>query len=76
MSYAAVFEKMHTVTAQLQIRIRRPINVGEPLSLAGSITKRTRKLIEAKGTIFLKDGTIAAEANATQFVISAQQEKQ
>ena len=72
MSYAALFEKVDTVTAKLQVRIKRPIPIGEPLSITGNITKRTRKLVEAKGAIFVKEGTPVAEATATQFVFDVQ----
>ncbi len=70
MSYAAVFEKMDTLTAKLQVRIKSPIPIGKPLFITGNITKRTRKLVEIKGAIFLQDGTLVAEATATQFVFN------
>lgn len=70
MSYAALFEKIDTVTARLQVRIRRPISIGEKLSIVGRVTKKTRKLAETEGTIFLKDRTVVAEATATQFVFN------
>ncbi len=76
MSYATLFEKVDTVTARLQVRIKRPIPIGEPLSITGSIVKKTRKLVETQATIFLKDGTPVAEATATQFVFNAQKGKQ
>ena len=71
MSYASLFEKLNTVTARLQIRIKRPIQIGEPLSVTGNITKKTRRLVETKATLSLKDGTPVAEATATQFVLDA-----
>ena len=74
-SYANVFENINTITAQLQVRIRRPIEIGAPLSITGTITKRRRKLVETKGAIFLKDGTLVAEATATQFVLNANSKK-
>ena len=70
MSYAALFEKINTVTAQLQVRMKRPVQIGQPLSITGNVTKRTRKLVETKATIFLKDGTPVAEATGTQFVFN------
>ncbi len=76
MSYAALFEKVDTVTAKLQVRIKRPIPIDEPLSITGNITKKTRRLVEVKGTISLKDGTPVAEATATHFVVNAKQGKQ
>ena len=76
MSYAAVFEKINTITAQLQMRIKRPIPIGEPLFITGTISKRTRRLVETKATILLKDGTSMAEATAKQFVFDAKQSKE
>lgn len=73
MSYATLFEKIDTVTARLQVRIKRTIPIGEPLSITGTIAKRTRKLAETRATIFLKDGTPAAEATATQFIFNDRQ---
>ena len=68
MSYATLFEKINTVTARLEVRIKRPIPIGEPLSITGSITRKTRKLVETEANLSLKDGTVVAEATATQFV--------
>jgi acyl-coenzyme A thioesterase PaaI-like protein len=75
MSYATLFEKIDTVTAKLQVRMKRPILIGEPLSITGNITKRTRKLVETKATISLKDGTPVADATATQFVFNTKHGK-
>ncbi len=69
MSYACLFEKINTVTARIQVRIKRPITTGEVLSITGNIARRTRRLVEAKAVIFLKDGTQVAEATAMQFVL-------
>jgi uncharacterized protein (TIGR00369 family) len=69
MSYATLFEKINTITARLQVRIKRPIQIGEPLSITGSIRKRTRRLVETEATVFVEDGTAVAEATGTQFVL-------
>ena len=71
MSYAALYEQMKTVTAKIEVRMKRPIHTGEPLSVAARIVRRTRKLVQARGTISLKDGTLLAEAIATQYVLNA-----
>jgi uncharacterized protein (TIGR00369 family) len=73
MSYATLFEQINTVTARLEVRIKRPIQTGEPLSITGNVTKKTRRLVETKGAIFLKDGTPVAEAKATLFVLNKKQ---
>ena len=69
MSYATLFAKVNTVTARLQVRIKHPIQIGEPLSITGTISKRTRRLVETEAAVFFKDGTSVAEATGTQFVL-------
>ena len=75
MGYATLFEKIDTTTARIQVRIKRPIQVGEPLSITGSITRKTRKLAEAKAAVSLKDGTAVAKATGTMFVFNTRQGK-
>jgi uncharacterized protein (TIGR00369 family) len=74
-SYAALLEGINTVTARLEVRLRRPILIGQPLYITGSIAKRAKRTVETKGAIFLKDGTLGAEANGTQFIIDAETKK-
>ncbi len=68
-SYAAFFNGMSCVTATVQARLKRPALIGEPLIITGSITRKTKRLTEAKADICLKDGTPVAEGTATQIVI-------
>ena len=70
MGWAALFEGLHCVTAETQARLRRPVSIGETLIITSSITKRNRKIVKAKASISLKDGTLIAEGTATQFVIN------
>ena len=74
MSYAPYFQGIHCITAKMQVRMRRPALIDEPLIITSSITKKTRKLVEAKAAIALKDGTPVAESTATMFVIHSRQE--
>jgi len=71
MAYAALFEGMNCVTAKMQVKLRRPASIGEPLIITSSTIKKARKLIETRAAISLKDGTLIAEGTATQFVINA-----
>ena len=70
MAYAALFEGMNCVTAKMQVNLKRPASIDEPLIITASTVKKTRKLVEAKATISLADGTLIAEGTATQFVIN------
>ena len=68
MGWAALLEGLHSVTAEMQARLRRPVSIGETLVITGALTKRNRKLLKAKASIALKDGTPIAEGTATQFI--------
>jgi len=68
MFYAAFFEGMFCVTAEVQARFKRPAPVGEPLIVTGRVTKKNRRMVEAQATIHLKDGTLVAESTGTQIV--------
>ena len=73
-SYAAFFNGIACVTATIQARLKRPALVGEPLIITGSITRKTKRLVESKAVICLKDGTLVAEGTAKQIVINQIQE--
>lgn len=67
--YAALFEGLHCVTAEMQVRLRRPASIGDTLIITSSLSKKNRKLAKAKASISLKDGTLIAEGTATQFIV-------
>jgi uncharacterized protein (TIGR00369 family) len=69
MSYAAYFEGATCLTASMNIRLRQPVKVEEPLTITASVTRNSRKLFETRATVCSKDGTIMAESSAKQFVI-------
>lgn len=74
MGYATYFEDIVCLTAKMQVRIRRPTLIGESLIITSSITRRTKRLVETRAAITLKDGTPVAESTATMFVIHSKQE--
>jgi len=69
MSYAALFSGANSLTARMQTRFKRPLQIDEPLTVTASLTKKTRKLAEAKAEVSLRDGTVVADSTATMFVI-------
>jgi len=75
MSYAALFSEVNTITAKMQTRFRRPVQIDEPLIITAWVTKKTRKLVEAKAEIWLKDGTSVADSTATMFILNPREEK-
>ena len=74
-SYAAYLRGITCLTAKVQVRLKRVTAIGEPLIIISSIIKQTRKVIEAKATVCLKDGTLVAESIATMFVFDSKGEK-
>lgn len=69
LSYPPYFVGMPCLTAKMEVRLRRPVVVGEKLALVASIVKKNRRLVETRARLELEDGTIAAEATGMMFVI-------
>ena len=74
MSYAALFSGVNTVTAKMESRFKRPARIGEHLTVTAAVTKKTRRLVEARGEVRLKDGSLIADSIATMFILSTRQE--
>ena len=69
LSYAAILNGLFCLTAKMESRLRQPAKIGEPLTIAGAITKFTKRLVETEANVSLGDGTVIAEAKGTLFVI-------
>ena len=50
------------VTAELNVRFRKPVPLDVELTAVGRITRDTRLLFEGTGELLLPDGTVAVEA--------------
>jgi uncharacterized protein (TIGR00369 family) len=74
MSYAALYNGVHSLTARMQTRFKRPLLIDEPLTVTGSVTRKTRRLVETKAELRLADGTLVAESTATMFILLAKKE--
>ena len=73
--YAAFFTGVISVTARMQARLKRLASIGEPLIITSSIARKTKRLIETRAAISLKDGTRIAEGTSTQFVIKKMEDR-
>jgi acyl-coenzyme A thioesterase PaaI-like protein len=69
LTYAAYFTGVDCITAEINVRIKLSAPVNQPMVVASSVVKKTRKLIETKASLCLKDGTVVAEGTSTQFVV-------
>jgi len=58
-------EERWMVSARLEVRYKKPIPIGEPLTVMGEVVQDRGRLIETQGEIRLKDWSLAAEAKGT-----------
>lgn len=52
-----------TFTAEFHVKYRKPIPLGERITVVGEMTKDRGRAIEAKGQIVLADGSVAMEGS-------------
>ncbi len=71
MAYAARFQGLNCLTARMHVTFKRPAVVDELLLITSSIIRNARRLVETKASVFSQDGSLIAEATATQFVVKA-----
>ncbi|MEW6601108.1 MAG: PaaI family thioesterase [Nitrospirota bacterium] len=60
---------MPAVTAQMDIRLKKALNVGEQITVSAEITKDSRKIIEAYAKAVTDDGVIVADAKGKMMKI-------
>ncbi len=61
------------VTAELTIRYRNPVPLGEMLTVVGRLTRDSRRLFEAEGELITADGTVAVVAHGKYIKIPLEQ---
>jgi acyl-coenzyme A thioesterase PaaI-like protein len=69
----AIAHNLWCMTAQLQVRFKKPVPIGAALKLKGEIVKKAGRLLEGRGEIRLPDGTLAVEATGTYIKIPDEQ---
>lgn len=58
----AIALDMPAVTAQMDVRLRKALNVGEKITISAEILKETRKTLDAYAKAVTSDGILAADA--------------
>jgi acyl-coenzyme A thioesterase PaaI-like protein len=66
--YVLAFRGIKGLTAKMEVRLRRPVHIGQKIFITGELKKQTRKLIETYAKAELGDGSLAAEATAVMYV--------
>jgi uncharacterized protein (TIGR00369 family) len=59
---AILAQGIYAVTAEMTIRFRRPVAVGETLKFRGKIVSRRSRLFSTEGEVIGGDGTLCASA--------------
>ncbi len=72
MTYVTYFQGLNSVTARSEVRFKRAAFLHEPLLISATTVKKTRKLLEAKSIVTLKDGTEIAEGSALMYIFAQQ----
>lgn len=67
--YACRAKADQCVTAELQVRYRKPVPVGALVTVVGQLSDDRRKIWQARAQLKI-DGTLYAEATAKVFVLS------
>jgi len=60
---SAFLYNMWVVTARIELRFRKPVPIGQKITVVGWVTRVRGHLLEAQGEIRLEDGSVAVEAN-------------
>ncbi|MDR5694322.1 MAG: PaaI family thioesterase [Armatimonadota bacterium] len=68
-AYAAYFHGFKALTARVETRFRKVVEVGQKLRFTGEVIEEKRRLLRIRATAHLEDGTLAAEADATMYVV-------
>jgi acyl-coenzyme A thioesterase PaaI-like protein len=69
MAYVPFLQGINCVTAKMEVRLRSAAYVGQRIFISSRITRKTRRLVEAKAEISLEDGTPVAESKAIMYII-------
>ncbi len=70
MGYTVYPQGLNCITAKAEVRFKRPVPIGQPLIIKAQITNMTKRLVETKASIALKDGTELAEGISLMYVVS------
>jgi acyl-coenzyme A thioesterase PaaI-like protein len=70
MGWVALFAGTNNVTAKMEVKYRKMMQIGEKYTVTGSITKRTSRLVETAASITGQDGEVYAEGEGLMYIVS------
>ncbi len=57
------------MTARMEVRLRKPVAIGERLRLTGAVAQRRRTLLEVALSAVRPDGTVVADGSGTMLIV-------
>lgn len=73
----AIANDFWCVTAELTVRYKKPIPIGEPLRITGEVVKRAARVLHGRGEIrCVRDNILLAEAEAVYVRISDERRRE
>lgn len=60
---AAMLERAWVMTMKLEVRFRRPVRIGQTITVRGAAIRWRGRLFEGRAAVELPDGSVAAEAH-------------
>jgi len=70
---ASFLRDMWTMTGRLEVRFRRPVPIGEKITVVARITRLRHNLMEAEGEVRLADGSVAVEGRGLYLKVPDEQ---
>jgi len=70
--YREITEERFMFTAQLEVRFRKPVPLGQEFTVRGWVEEDRGRVAQVRGEVELADGTVAVEAKATLVAIPRQ----
>lgn len=75
MSWAVTALGWMAVTTRMELRYRRPVPVGAPVTVIGEVTRDGRRIVETRGEIRDADGNLLVEASGAFARVSTEQQR-
>jgi uncharacterized protein (TIGR00369 family) len=75
MSWAVIAGGRLAVTAQMTLRFRRPVRVGEPVRVRGEVADDGGRTVQARAVLLDSDGAVLAEASGTYVRVDEAQQR-
>ena len=75
-AYVAYVQNVHAVTARLNVKLKKPVSLSEPVKVIGSLQSRKRKIMDVETQLVSLEGDELAIASVTLMILPEHQKVQ